>query len=96
MKRDELSSDQRRLLQTVQARKRGATVQDLIDSVYGERALLDSRWSLHALIKRLNRRLRNAKVIADRKGPGARYHLIEGGRWAGRTDCGDTAREAHR
>lgn len=92
----ELPSDQRRLLEVLQAAKRGATVEALILDVYGDRALLDSRWSLHMLIKRLNRRLLNARIIADRKGPGARYHLAEGRSAALRRCDSVTASEAAR
>lgn len=80
---DELPSNQRRLLAAVQkAAKRGVVIDDLAAEVYGDRA---TQHSVHMLIKRLNRRLLHAKIVADRKGPGARYHLIHQGRATSRS-----------
>ncbi len=93
----ELPSNQQRLLHAVQtAARRGITIEDLVAEVYGNRATSKSQHSVHMLIQRLNRRLLQAKIVADRKGPGARYHLVHQGRAPRSTARAEAHQEAHR
>jgi hypothetical protein len=85
---ERLARVQFRVLDAVRAAKNGITVHDLIDRVYGddiEGGPASARNSMQVTIKSLNRRLTHAKIVADRKGPGARYRLV-GDRHAHRTD----------
>jgi hypothetical protein len=60
-------------------------MRDLIIMVYGASGgPLSAISDLHAVIKGLRRN--GKKIVADRKGPGARYRLSDGGCYVGRSD----------
>lgn len=91
---EKLQRVQSRVLNAVRAAKTGIALQDLIVEVYGEKCPRRAENSMHVTIKNLNHRSAHLKIVADKKGPGARYRLVtaKGGRHADRTDHRDVHR----
>ena len=78
---DKLQRVQSRVLNAVRAaKKEGITLQDLIVEVYGDNCPRQAENSMQVTIKNLNHRSQHLKIVADKKGPGARYRLVKGER----------------